>query len=384
MRGHFERWTAMAALACCIPLEASAVAAPQNIPLCPGLTVVTAISQPEGDYESIKTVEGMDNSIVRLKYSMEQPPENVGGGSRIRKLNTSRMVRIADLVNAKSYEQIFGTNVPVEIPGTTAIGASKAVLTALKTKGEAELTMFEIPPALTGSSSKIPADPKQHPSVFDYVEVYKLRRAEATSVKVPILVNGTKTDLPAIHATGRSDFYGYQAEFFFLDDENNPLALKWRLGIGSATGEKAGGDRNTLQVLKIAYACSGSAAKQSLLERALADTGHADVYDIYFSFNSDELREESEPTLQEIGDILRRHPDWKLRIAGHTDGIGGDAPNLDLSKRRAAAVKNALVARFGVNTTRLTTTGYGRSRPVDTNDSPEGRAHNRRVELTRE
>src|SRR5438045_8521617 len=125
MRARFGRWTALAALPCCIFLEASSVAAAQNIPLCPGLSVVTAISQPEGDYESIKTVEGMDNSTVRLKYSMEQPPENVGGGSRIRKLNTSRMVRIADLVNAKSYEQIFGTNVPVEIPGKTAIGASK-------------------------------------------------------------------------------------------------------------------------------------------------------------------------------------------------------------------------------------------------------------------
>src|SRR5205807_9596172 len=106
-------------------------------------------------------------------------------------------------------------------------------------------------------------------------------------------------------------------------------------------------------------------------------------YDIYFDFNSDEIRDESEPTLHDIGDILRRHPEWKLSIAGHTDSIGGDAPNLDLSKRRAAAVKNALVARFGVNNGRLVTTGYGKSRPVDTNETPEGRARNRRVELVK-
>ncbi len=370
------------AVICCSRLLMAGQTA--QIPVCPGLTVVTSITQPEGDYESIKTVVAMDGSAVRFQYSSEQPPERVGGGSRIRKLNASRIVRISDLINATAYEQIFGTNIPAEIPATTAIGTSRAVLTALKTKGEADLTMFAIPAASTGSSAKLPADPKQHPGVFDYTEIYKLRRVERTPVKVSILVNGSMAALPAIHATGRSDFYGYKAEFFFLDDEDNPLALKWRLGIGAATGDKAGGDRNTLEVIKITYGCSGPAAKQSLLERALAEAGHADVYDIYFSFNSDELREESEPTLQEIGDILRRHPDWKLSIAGHTDGVGGDAANLDLSKRRAAAVKNALAMRFRVNAARLTTGGFGRARPVDTNDTPEGRAHNRRVELVRQ
>jgi len=119
------------------------------------------------------------------------------------------------------------------------------------------------------------------------------------------------------------------------------------------------------------------------LERALAETGHADIYSIYFSFNSDELRGESEPTLREIGEIMRRHPDWKLSVAGHTDSIGGDASNLDLSKRRAASVKNALVAKFRVNASRLMTDGYGKSRPLDTNETEEGRARNRRVELVK-
>jgi outer membrane protein OmpA-like peptidoglycan-associated protein len=139
-----------------------------------------------------------------------------------------------------------------------------------------------------------------------------------------------------------------------------------------------------LQVVKIAYRCSAESTLASRLERALAESGRpVDVYEIYFTFNSDELRDESEPTLTELGDILRRHPDWKLSIAGHTDGIASDAFNLDLSKRRAAAVRNALVTRFGVGQRRLTTTGYGKSRPRDTNDTPEGRARNRRVELVR-
>src|SRR5581483_830160 len=361
--------------------DADSAPATGKIPFCPGLTIVTAITQKEGDYESIKTVMSVDSGKVQLKYSSEQPPEQYGGGLRLRKLNLLRTIRINDLIAANSYEQIFGTNIPAEMPGTTAIGVSRAVLLALKTKGEADLALFDIP-SLPGSS-KMSADSKQHPNVFDYAETYRLRRVESTPVMLPLIVNDRKTQVATIHATGRSDDYGYNAEFFFLDDENNPLALKWRLGIGAGSGVKAGGDRDRLQVIKVAYTCIAELAGQSWLERMLAESGHADIYSIYFSFNSDELREESEPTLREIADLLRRHPDLKLSVAGHTDAIGGDVPNLDLSKRRAASVKNALVARYGVNASRLTTDGFGKSHPVDTNETEEGRARNRRVELMR-
>ena len=384
MRGFVVRIVvAMVACAYCTRASLAAAPAATKIPLCPGLTIVTAISQPEGDYESIKTITGIDAVGVHVKYSNEQPPERVGGGFRIRKVNTARVVRAADLANAKLYEETFGYNVPLEIPGTTALGTSRAVLFALKTKGEAELGMFDLPSAVP-NSSKLPIDPKQHPSIFDYSEAYKLHRVESATVMVPLIVNDAKTELPAIHAAGRSEDYDYKAEFFFLDDEQNPLALQWRLGIGAAAGTRAGGDRNTLRVIKISYRCRSDESLADRLERSLAETGHADVYDIYFDFNSDEIREESEPTLHDIANIMGRHPDWKLGIAGHTDGIGGDAPNLDLSKRRAASVKNALTTRFSVNAARFTTTGYGKSRPVDTNETEEGRARNRRVELVRQ
>ena len=352
-----------------------------NIPLCPGLTIVTAISQKDGDYESIKTVTSIDGSKVQLKYSSEQPPEKVGGGLRIRKVNTTRTVHAIDLLNASAYEQVFGPNIPTDISGATAIGTSRAVLRSLKTEAKANLVMFDPPPAIPGSV-KISADTKQHPNLFDYAETYKLERPTLTKtiVTYPVLVNSKKVDLRAVDATGRSDFNRYRAEFVFLDDEDNPLALSFRLGIGAGTG---GADRDTLKVIKIEYTCNAPVGGESWLERALAETGHADIYSLYFSFNSDELREESEPTLREICDIMRRHPGWKLSVAGHTDAIGGDAPNVDLSKRRAASVKNALVARCGVNASRLVTDGYGKSRPVDTNETEEGRARNRRVELVR-
>ena len=81
---------------------------------------------------------------------------------------------------------------------------------------------------------------------------------------------------------------------------------------------------------------------------------------------------------------MQRHPDWRLNIDGHTDSIGGDsAANLDLSRRRSEAVRKALIGRFGITADRLSSGGHGAASPKDTNDTPEGRARNRRVELSR-
>ena len=147
------------------------------------------------------------------------------------------------------------------------------------------------------------------------------------------------------------------------------------------------GDSLRLQVVNIAYRCNPDATASTpppgatRLEQALIETGRADVYDIYFDFNSDRLREESAPTLIEIAELLRRHPDWTLGIEGHTDSIASEAYNLDLSRRRAAAVKQALTGTQGIAAARLSTSGAGEWRPQDRNDTLEGRARNRRVEL---
>ena len=197
---------------------------------------------------------------------------------------------------------------------------------------------------------------------------------------MPVTVNGAKVDLPVIRARGAH--MGDTAEFDFLDDERNPIALRFQFTpFGSAAP-------NTVsQVVKIAYRCperaTGAPAPASALEKALLEAGRVDVYDIYFDFNNDRIREESAPTLKEIADVLRRHPDWKLAIEGHTDSIGSEAANLDLSTRRAASVKHALVSDHDIAAKRLTTSGYGEARPRDRNDTLEGRARNRRVELVR-
>lgn len=117
---------------------------------------------------------------------------------------------------------------------------------------------------------------------------------------------------------------------------------------------------------------------------ALSRDGRVATQGILFAVNSDVIRPESTPTLEEIGAMLTKNVALRLTIEGHTDADGDDALNLDLSKRRAAAVKAFLVATYGVDAGRLETEGFGETRPVASNTSPEGRQQNRRVELVRQ
>jgi outer membrane protein OmpA-like peptidoglycan-associated protein len=120
------------------------------------------------------------------------------------------------------------------------------------------------------------------------------------------------------------------------------------------------------------------------IEQDLAQTGHAEIYGIYFDFDSANLRPESDPVLKEISEALTNNPDWKIKIDGHTDNKGADDYNLRLSQRRAESVKQALITTYGITEDRLTPEGFGASRPKAPNDTPEGRALNRRVELIKE
>jgi OOP family OmpA-OmpF porin len=113
----------------------------------------------------------------------------------------------------------------------------------------------------------------------------------------------------------------------------------------------------------------------------LITEGKLVTYGIYFDVNKDVVKPESYGTLKEIAGILNEVPDVKVKIFGHTDSDGEDANNMDLSKRRAASVKNELVKSFGVNGARLETDGLGESKPVAPNDTPVNKALNRRVEF---
>lgn len=117
------------------------------------------------------------------------------------------------------------------------------------------------------------------------------------------------------------------------------------------------------------------------MARAITTAGRVALYGIYFDFNKAEVKPESDPTLQEIGKLLKETPALKLLVVGHTDNIGSYGFNMDLSQRRAAAVVAALASRFGIARDRLFPVGVSYASPVASNRAEEGRAKNRRVEL---
>jgi hypothetical protein len=292
--------------------------AQERVPLCAGLTIVGAVSEPEGDYEPIITFDEVDTAGVRLRYTADVRTRS----GAIRKVDVRRMVRREDLDSATMTMPWFDDRAAVTMPGTTAIGISRAVLRALKA-GTARVGLFD------AGSSSYPARRDVQPNMYQFERPFLLQTVPGGARQLTVMVNGAAVALPVIEAQGES--FGDRLELIVLDDEANPLALRLRMSSGPAHGAAA-----IAQVVKISYRCpSGwgarSASASSALERSILETGRVEVYDIYFDFNSDRIREQSEPTLREIGELLRRHPDWALGIEGHTDSIADDQFNLELS-----------------------------------------------------
>lgn len=118
------------------------------------------------------------------------------------------------------------------------------------------------------------------------------------------------------------------------------------------------------------------------MEQALMTKERYELYGILFDTDMATVQAESEPLLDDIATALVNYPDWRLRIVGHTDSTGDAGSNVKLSLERADTTKAALAQR-GVDQSRLTVAGLGAGRPVASNETPEGRALNRRVELIR-
>jgi OOP family OmpA-OmpF porin len=125
------------------------------------------------------------------------------------------------------------------------------------------------------------------------------------------------------------------------------------------------------------------AESQRTIYDALKTTGRWATQGILFETGKAEIRPESAPTLKQIVDALKEHPELRLRIEGHTDNVGTPDANLALSEARALAVKNRLVSEFGIDAARLESVGLGDTKPATPNTTPEGRANNRRVEVVK-
>lgn len=376
-----------------------------------GLTVVTAIQETFGDYESYKEIKGITAEAVDMQYRAEVPDaqnpfdtQKQSGPPRMRHITSARKILRADLASAHEYAQNFSDTLPPVLSGTTALGISSAALNDLKSTGETPFTYQKggllgglggLLGGLSGmadaNSGRGKGDTGDKDAMAELQKMSKtnctLKRADQKTYAFPVLMNDQRVQLPAIRAICKSE--DEEAEFYFLDDAQNPLSLTWKLG-----------NSERLQVIKItlppptpdaqgssgASGGSGSADSAGVkqLEQKLQEQQKVQIYGIYFDFASAQIKPESKPTLDEIAEVMKLHPDWKLNVAGHTDNVGGDAFNLDLSKKRSAAVKEALVSQYRISADRLITAGYGASSPVETNETLEGRARNRRVELSKE
>jgi outer membrane protein OmpA-like peptidoglycan-associated protein len=326
-----------------------------RIPLVAGLMLTGAEHEAgRGDYEPMFTVKTVTDASIAIVFSADLPE-----GDRV---VIDRVIRREDLTNAREYRPWYVQGDPSTFPGATALGVSTAVYSDLKTKGKANLThIFPQKDSLMSLVSALGGAPDAHVRK----QATTLERVEPHALGLPVLVNDEPAELPAIHARARLN--DETIDFYVLDDPENPLVLLL-----------AGGSRG--RIVRIAFPTADVAP----LEEKLKKHSRVELHGIYFDFGKATIRPESEPVLRDIASALTHNLDWTLNIEGHTDNIGGEALNLDLSRRRADAVKQALVDRYRISASHLTTAGFGASRPNASNDTMSGRARNRRVELVRQ
>jgi len=331
------------------PLRSAEAAAPERIPFMKGLTSVRIATSSVGDYETLRTVTDVSDKGYRIVTTGESPADD---GDGLIPVDLARSVRAIDQLHSRNVRIAWHTSDRENMTGNVP-GISCDIFTELQGTGKAELTYIDVA-ALAGIATTR-AKLKGVVKVID--------RKPYT-----VLVNRKPVALPALHVSGEvSDGDDSEVfEFHVIDDPDNPMMLHARIHDDDA------------RVVSIEFPPPAAS-----LERSLMITEKVELGGLYFKFASATLRPQSDTVLGELASVLKSHPDWRFRIDGHTDAIGSDASNLDLSRRRSAAVRSALVDRFGVAAVQLTTQGFGESEPIDSNDSDAGRARNRRVELVR-
>lgn len=251
--------------------------------------------------------------------------------------------------------------------GSSWMAASTAVMKQLRANGEAIVTIGH-----TG-----------------FEGVATLRRVDPNPVPISILVNMRPQPISTMHthadvspsallSMGRGYVESY--DLWFVNDTSTAWIVR-------VTGSRKFGDstRKTdrlglQELVRVQWMDPTLALTMS---EALTKTCRVPANGIHFATASAELTPSSTPTLKAIADLLAKEPTWVITIEGHTDSVGGAVYNKDLSQRRSAAVKAALVTTYGVAAARLSTAGYGLSQPIETNTTLAGRARNRRVELVR-
>ncbi len=151
------------------------------------------------------------------------------------------------------------------------------------------------------------------------------------------------------------------------------------------TGGNGGQSQNELDIIETKPMETGLVTiNAEALANDIAKSGHVAIYGIYFDTGKSDVKPESDQTLKEIARLLEKNPGLKLYVVGHTDNVGELAYNMKLSQDRADAVVKVLVSTHRVDPNQLKAYGVGPLSPVASNETDDGRAKNRRVELVKQ
>lgn len=346
-----RRWAEGAAIAGLAALVFPRAVAPQGarIPLERGLTLTYASSTTgEPDYEQVVEIEKMNGDVAQLRAAWNRRDRKW----RFYRRSLARWER----QNVRSFYNYGKENDSNSYTGYAYSMATVRVLNDLKRTGKSEVVILvpelSVATPYRGTLTRVGAGPEPFPVVLD----------------------GQRVSLPGIRARGRLEaplLPMLTMEYVFLDDPETPWYLDSRMA-----NEKGQGGRKLLVRI-------GTRRAQQDLAEALRTRCEAHVNDIFFATASAEVDSASTPTFQRIAAVLAANPTWRLTLLGHTDSIGDDAANLDLSRRRAEAARLVLVRDFHIAGARLTADGRGERQPLETNATPQGRARNRRVDLKR-
>jgi outer membrane protein OmpA-like peptidoglycan-associated protein len=337
------------------------------------------------DTESLFTLETDTPDGLTYQIRMSAP-----GNQEIEKvasrLKWPRKVRHEDLEESARMTLLCASTDPENYAGQTFAETSRKVLTTLKSGADVAFVIGTYS-SLQGTAAPPPVAPAPRaggaPPIPDMGQLFHmlfgsarryyrgtLHRVEPQDVPVAVLVNGVRTNLPTVHAAGSFTFAQedpVKVEMWWLDNPDWPLTLHWTFGPGSSL------------VTRIKVPVSGGGG---LATQLAGKSCSVELHGVYFNSGSAVLLDESEPMLTEVAALIKASSEV-LTIEGHTDNIGSAEYNQALSEHRASAVRGALVSRYGIAPGRLSARGFGLTRPVDTNATPVGRAHNRRVELSR-
>ena len=340
-----------------------------DLNIAPGL-ITTSVIHDAVDYEGINVLQRLDDKGMQRTIRWSQDDASAPGGKK--QHSATFVTRQEDLESAPRVITVWQSGDPETMPGATQGMLSRALWRAFAAKGEAPVVL---------GTARVSHAGDLLGALLTGRKYYRgtLERVEQAAVPVKMIVNGKSTTLPAIHVKGAvavgSDTG--TAELWILDDERFPVLLRWEI-LGSSV--------TTVRIDTPPAAKPGAGAAGGGIEigNGLSGGGcHSELHGIYFASGSAQLLPESRPALEAIAALLNQHADWSVVVEGHTDNLGSAESNLKLSRDRAAAVREALVSHYEVAAQRLSAAGYGLTRPIETNATLEGRARNRRVELSR-